>query len=177
MSTSSQSYLGATQNLVSSCSGAVQPLLSSVALFPAGAVGEGKEGTYYPIQSGQIIKVPALAQAATLTLPPVATSLGHSFTVVCAATLGFALTIQASTACIRGYFLQPATIGDAVKAMNSYNSATAVDSPAGTGCGSVVLAATCVVGDRVELKCDGVSWFVQGWSGVASATQNANFNA
>jgi hypothetical protein len=176
MSTSSQTYLGATQNLVSSCSGAVQPLLSSIALFPAGAAGAGNAGTYYPIQSGQIITVPALAQAATLTLPPVATSSGHTFTVVCRETLAFTLTITAQSACIRGYFLQPASIGDEVKAMNSYNSATANDSPAGTGCTSIVLAATCVVGDRVELKCDGVSWFVQGWSGVASGTKNANFN-
>jgi hypothetical protein len=176
MSTSNQTYLGASQNLVSSCSGAVQPLLSSIASFPPGVADPAAAGTWSLIQSGQILRVPALALAGTVNLPPVATSAGHTFTVVCGATLGFTLTITAQSACIRGYFLQPATIGDEVKAMNSYNSATANNSPAGTGCTSIVLAATCVVGDRVELKCDGVSWFVQGWSGVASGTQNANFN-
>jgi hypothetical protein len=171
MSTSSQSYLGASQNLVSSCSGSVQPLLSSIALFPAGAVGAGNAGTYYPIQSGQIISVPVLAQAATLTLPPVATSSGHTFTVVCRATLAFTLAITAQSACMRGFVLQPTAVGVAVVPMSSYNTGVAAGTPATT----LTLAATCVAGDRVELKCDGVSWFVQGWSGLASAVPSMVF--
>lgn len=165
MSASNQTYLGATQNLVSSCSGSVQPLLSSIALFPAGAAGAGNAGSYYAIQSGQIISVPALAQAATLTLPPVATSAGHTFTVVCRATLAFALSITAQSACMRGFVLQPASVGVAGRVMTGFNTGAAAGTPATT----LTLNAACTTGDRVELKCDGVSWFVQGWSGVGIA--------
>ena len=172
MSTSSQSYLGAPNNLVSSCSGAIQPLLSSVALFPAGAAGAGNAGAYYPIQSGQIISVPALAQYATLTLPPVATSAGHSFTVVCRATLAFGLRIIAQSACMRGFVLQPDNVGVASQAMKGFNSGAGAGTPATT----LTLQATCVVGDRVELKCDGVSWLVQGWSGLADEGQAMVFD-
>jgi hypothetical protein len=167
MSTSSQSYLGASQNLVSSCSGSIQPLLSSqVAL--AGAVN------FYPIQSGQIISLGALTAVGTITLPPVATSAGHTFTVVVnAAALGNTLAITAQSACMRGFVLQPAAVGQGVQAMNSYNSGAA----AGTPVTYLRLNATAVVGDRVEIKCDGTSWFVQGWSGLASGTQAMTFFA
>lgn len=165
MSTSSQTYLGASQNLVSSCSGAVQPLLSSVVSFPPGVADPGVAGSWFPIQSGQIITVPALVRAGTITLPPVATSLGHSFTVVCKATIGFALAITAQSACMRGFVLQPATVGTASKVMSGFNTGAAAGTPATT----LTLNAACTTGDRVELKCDGVSWFVQGWSGVGIA--------
>lgn len=166
MSASNQTYLGATQNLVSSCSGAVQPLLSSVVSVPPGVVDPGGvEGAWYPIQSGQIIRVPALVRAGSIYLPPVATSLGHSFTVVCSATIAFALAIIAPSACMRGFVLQPATVGVAGKVMTGFNTGAA----AGTPATRLTLGATCTTGDRVELKCDGVSWFVQGWSGVGIA--------
>jgi len=164
MSTSSQTYLGATQNLVSSCSGSIQPLLSSQVSL-AGAVN------YFPIQSGQIISVGVLSQIGTITLPPVSTSAGYVFTVVCTGTLGFRLGVSATTQCIRGFVLQPAAVGVAVQAMNSYNSGAAAGTPSGT----VRFEATATVGDRVELKCDGTSWFVQGWSGTASAAQAISF--
>lgn len=169
MSASIQTYLGATQNLVSSCSGAVQPLLSSVVSFPPGVADPGAAGTYSPIQSGQIIRVPALVRAATLTLPPVATSLGHSFTVVCADTLGFALVITAPSACMRGVILQPALVGVAAQAMSGYNTGAAH----GTAATTLTLGAACTTGDRVEFKSDGVSWFVQGWSGRPVGTGQA----
>lgn len=168
MSTSSQSYLGAPNNLVSSCSGAVQPLLSSQVTLSGGAVN------YYPIQSGQIISLGALTGVGVITLPPVATSAGHSFTVVVsAAALGNTCAITAQSACMRGFVLQPAAVGQAIQAMSGFNSGAA----AGTAVTYLRINATAVAGDRVELKCDGVSWFVQGWSGLASAGQAMTFFA
>lgn len=131
--------------------------------------------TLTPAQSGAIISVPALLGNSVLNLPAVAGGAGLSYTIVCRATLAATLAITATTACIRGIIFQPATIGNAVKQVNSYNSATAADSAAGTPATTLTLAATCVTGDRVVLNCDGVSWFVQGWSGLASGTQAMAF--
>jgi hypothetical protein len=166
MSTSSQTYLGATQNLVSSCSGSVQPLLSSQVALSGATVN------YYPIQSGQIISVGSLTAVGAINLPPVSTSAGHTFTiVVSSATLGNSLFIYAGTTCIRGFVLQPAAVGQTVQAMSAYNSGAG----AGTAVAQLRINTVSVAGDRVELKSDGTSWFVQGWSGLAAATPSVTF--
>jgi hypothetical protein len=118
-------------------------------------------------QSGSIIQVPAIAAACVLTLPPVANSAGTQFTVVCSGTLGQTLAITAQSACMRGFSLQPAAVGVAVQTVSSYSSGAAH----GTAATSLTLQAACTTGDRVSIICDGISWFVQGWSGRASATQ------
>lgn len=124
-------------------------------------------------QSGSIISIPALDAACVLNLPAVANSAGVSYTFVCRGTLGQTFTITPTTNCIRGFALQPNAVGVAVQAMNSYNSGAA----AGTAAATLRLNANCVVGDRVQLNCDGVSWFAQGWSGLASAGQAMTFVA
>jgi hypothetical protein len=148
---------------------------SSVITLSAGVAATANPYSLKVSQSGSIIQVPVLLTNSVLNLPAVASSAGVSYTVVCRGTLGFTLAITATTACIRGIILQPATVGNAVKAVNSYNSATAADSVAGTPATTLTLAATCVAGDRVVLNCDGVSWFIQGWSGLASGTQAMAF--
>jgi hypothetical protein len=160
MSASNQTYLGATQNLVSSCSGSVQPILGSQVSLSAA------QGTYYPIQSGQIISVGTLTAPLVITLPPVATSAGHQFTVVCSngAAVNQLITISAQTACMRGVAFQGAAAAlDANQALTGRVSGAASTSLTLLGNGYRA-------GDRVELKCDGTSWCVMGWSNIAIGT-------
>lgn len=160
MSASYQTVLGATQNVVSSCSGAVQPILGSQITLT------GTQGTYYPIQSGQIISVGTLTAVLVITLPPVATSLGHQFTVVCsnAGAVNQLITISAQTACMRGVAFQ-----GAAAALNADQALTGRVSGA-SATSLTLLGNGYRAGDRVELKCDGTSWIVMGWSNVAIAT-------
>jgi hypothetical protein len=166
MSTSSQTYLGATQNLVSSCSGAVQPLLSSQVTL------SGAQGSYYAIQSGQIISVGTLTAPLIIYLPPVGTSAGHQFTVVCSnpgvVAHQISITSQTATA-MKGVGLQGAAANPgAAQAITGWVSGAAATT-------IQLLASNYRSGDRVECKCDGVSWVVMGWGVAAAGTQTFQF--
>jgi len=167
MSTSSQTYSGASQNLVSSCSGSIQPLLGSQVTL------SGAQATYYPIQSGQIISVGTLTAPLVITLPPVATSAGHQFTVVCsnAAAVNQLITISAQTQCMRGVGLAAAA-----SALNADQAITGRVS-GGAATSLTLLGNGYRQGDRVEIKCDGTAWCVLGWTNVLVGTPVFQFVA
>lgn len=164
MSTSAQSVLGSTQNNISThVAGVTIPLLQSVVALVNAST------SYALMQSGQIVTVPAIAAPCVLTLPPVVSSRGHQFQVVCSGTLGQTLTITAPANTMRGFAMQKGA-----SAADSYTDFV----QAGTGGTntSIVFAATAIAGDRVSIFCDGNYWFVQAYSAVVTnATPTFSF--
>jgi hypothetical protein len=157
MSTSAQSVLGSTQNAISAhVPGVTVPLLNSVVNLVNAST------SYALMQSGQIVTVPAIAAGCTITLPPVVSSKGHQFQVVCSGTLGQILTITAPANTMRGFAMQKGS-----SAADSYTDFVQAGT-AGTNT-SLRFAATAIAGDRMSCFCDGSFWFVQAYSAVETA--------
>jgi len=162
MSTSSLSVLGNSSNLISANPpGLASPTVCPFITFPAAG------GTYYPIVSGSVISVPVLGAVGTISLPPVVSSVGYQFVVVCQGTLANNLTISAPANTLRGFTVQPTAVGAGSTALLHQASGVTGDQGNTT---IVISGANSKKGDRISLSCDGVQWIYQAWSNTPSAT-------
>jgi len=161
MASSNLSCLASPQNLISvNVPGVTQPVLQPALSLPISATGTA--GAYFPIQSGQIITIPTQrVEGTTLTLPPVSSSAGYTFTVVCGASLLLGtLRITAPANTLRGFAMQ--------KGASAADAYTDFVISAGAGSTTLTFALTALIGDKATLFCDGISWHVQAYSSVVT---------
>jgi hypothetical protein len=101
--------------------------------------------------TGKLFLVPVLAVNRVVTLPAVA--VGLHFRFLATATLTHTATITAA-GLVNGVLLNNNAGATTLVAKNAANSA--------------VMTATAVLGDHVDVYCDGVAWHVSGMSSVAA---------
>jgi len=106
-------------------------------------------------QSGSIIRVPVMPQAATLTLPPVAAAAGFTLKLQCSGIPAFVVRLDGAAGNINAAQLNDATwTSDNARQYHQFT-------------------ATAAVGDTIDIACDGVRYSSRGYSqdnaGIASA--------
>lgn len=108
-------------------------------------------------QSGCIIKVPVIAQAATITLPAAATSAGFTCRAIVAgaAAVGFIVRLDAGAGLLNSWKMNNAT--PTSNAAQQY----------------IQFTATAVTGDYIEIICDGFSYSARACSTAAAGVSSA----
>jgi hypothetical protein len=104
-------------------------------------------------QTGELFLIPVLASNRVITLPAAQAGLHYRFMAI--GTLSHTAT------------LTPATTG-LVNGILANNNAGAGSVVAKTAANTAVLTATAVLGDFIDVYCDGTAWHVSGMSQVAA---------
>lgn len=120
--------------------------------------------TLTPADSGKIVMV-VQTGGQTIALPAVGTSAGLTYKFIVSTAAAATTRIQATTASIVGHAL---------------NGPIAANSPSivvGAGTVAVNFSTTCILGDTINLYCDGVRWFAEGFTGSNTLATGITFTA
>lgn len=129
-------------------------------------IAPGVAGTYNvnPADSGKTILVPALGAAHALTINLPAVQAGLKYRFMANATLASAATITPTI----GPPLYTAVNSLCYGSLINLPNAGAIGITSKGGADTVQLTATAVVGDYIDVNCNGTYWYVNGISTVAA---------
>lgn len=139
-----------TVNQFSSISGQVSPGKPIASISAA--------TTLTAAQSGTLFFIPAVAAAFTISLPPVSSARGVEYLFTASGTLGFDVTIQATTAVIQGTVIAGAD-----------NASLIVGTVALANSATIKMLTAAVAGTWIRLVSDGTNWYCSGGPGSKAA--------